>query len=150
MKTASWIILVLIGAATLLVSLNSLRRAYLSAQDRIGPATLSELSVGRPEVSIAIRARRATAAAFGAGFATLFLAIVLVPYRRGDVWAWWALAAGMIVVSGLTLLRVLFLDIRLGGPDAATGASSARGTLIQLAVVAAGLALGIGRLKGKG
>lgn len=106
MKTASWIILVLIGAATLLLSLNSLRIAYSSAQDRIGPATLTELSQGRPELATAIRARRATAASYAAGFCTLFLAIVLVPYRRGDVWAWWALAAGMVVLAGLLLLRV--------------------------------------------
>ena len=89
MKTASWIILVVVGALTLLGNLVSLGIAYGSALDQIGPATLAELSVGRPEVAIAVRARRGTAAAYGAGFATLFLAITLGPYRRGDVWAWW-------------------------------------------------------------
>jgi hypothetical protein len=145
MKTASWIILMLIGAATLLVSLNSVRRAYGSAQDRIGPATLTELSEGRPEVATAIRARRATAAAYATGFCTLFLAIVLFPYRRGDVWAWWALAAGMTVVAALLLLRVPLLGIPLGALEAGT----ARAGLIQLGVVAAGLALGAGRFKRK-
>lgn len=145
MKTASWIILVLVGAATLLLSLNSLRIAYGSAQDRIGPASLTELSVGRPEVATAVRARRATAAAYAAGFATLFLAIALGPYRRGDVWAWWALAAGMTVVSGLILLRVPFLGIELG----TSGAGTARGSIIQWVVVSAGLALGAGRFRGK-
>ena len=40
-----------------------------------GPATITELAAGRPEVATAVKARRATAAAYGAGFATLFLAI---------------------------------------------------------------------------
>src|SRR5437879_2347278 len=138
MKTASWIILVVVGALTLLGSLFSLGLAYSSARDQIGPASLTELSVGRPEVATAVRARRATAAAYAAGFATLFLAITLVPYRRGDVRAWWALAGGTLVVSVLILLRVPFLGIRLGAPAA----------VVQLVVAGLGLALGAGRLGG--
>ena len=138
MKTASWIILVVVGALMLLGSLVSLGIGYGSTQDQIGPASLAELSVGRPEVATAVRARRATAAAYAAGFATLFLAITLGPYRRGDVWAWWALAAGTLVVSVLILLRVPFLGVRLGAPAA----------LVQLAGVGLGLALGAGRMRG--
>lgn len=142
MKTASWVILVVVGALTLLGSLGSLVLAYSSARDQIGPASLAELSVGRPEVATAVRARRATAAAYAAGFATLFLATTLGPYRRGDVWAWWALLAGTLVVSVLILLRVPFLGIRPG----ATG--TALTTLIQLILVGLALALGAGRLGG--
>jgi len=146
MKTASWIILVAVGALMLLGSLVSLGIAYGSARDQIGSASLSELSVGGPEVATAVRARRATAAAYAAGYATLFLAITLGPYRRGEVWAWWALTAGTLVVSVLILLRVPFLGIRLGAPAAVTGAGTALTTLVQLVVVALGLALGAGRL----
>ena len=148
MKTASWIILAVVGALTLLGSLFSLGMAYVSLQDQIGSASLTELSVGRPEVAIAVRARRATAAAYGAGFATLFLAIALGPFRRGDVWAWWALLAGALVVSVLILLRVPFLGVNLGTPSAGTGAGTALTTLVQLGVVGLGLALGAGRLRG--
>jgi hypothetical protein len=136
MKTASWIILVVVGALTLLGGLASLGVAYGSARDQIGPASLAELSGGRPEVATAVRARRATAAAYAAGFATLFLAITLGPYRRGDRWAWWALLAGTLVVSVLVLLRVPFLDTRLGAAAA----------ILQLVVAGLGLALGAGRL----
>jgi hypothetical protein len=146
MKRTSWIILVVVGALTLLGSLFSLGLAYGSASDQIGPTSLAELSVGRPDVATAVRARRATAAAYGAGFATLFLTITLGPYRRGDVWAWWALAAGTLVVSVLILLRVPFLGIRLGAPGAVTGAGTALSSLVQLVVVGIGLALGAGRL----
>ena len=99
-------------------------------------------------MATAVRARRATAAAYAAGFATLFLAITLVPYRRGEVWAWWALSAGTLVVSVLILLRVPLLGIRLGAPAAVTWAGTALTTLVQLAVVALGLAFGAGRLRG--
>jgi len=149
MKNASWIILTLAGGLTLLGSLVSLGIAYGSVQDQIGPATLAELSVGRPAVAIAVRARRATAAAYGAGFATLFLAITLGPYRRGDVWSWWALFAGILVVSGLILLRVPLLGIQLGTAAAVTGAGTALAIIIQLAVAGLGLALGMRRLGGK-
>ena len=149
MKNASWIILTLTGGLTLLGSLVSLGIAYGSVQDQIGRATLAELSVGRPDVAIALRARRATAAAYGAGFATLFLAITLGPYRRGDVWAWWALFAGILVVSGLILLRVPLLGIQLGTAAAVTGAGTALASIIQLAVAGLGLALGMRRLGGK-
>ena len=148
MKTASWIILVIVGALTLAASLGSLGIAYGSAPDQIGPASLTELSVGRPEVATAIRSRRATAAAFAAGFATLFLIITIVPYRRGEVWAWWALAAATLVVSVLILLRVPVLGVHLASSAATTGAGTAMGTIVQLVVVGVGLALGAGRLRG--
>ena len=147
MKTASWIILVAVGSLTLLGSLFSAGLAYsMSAQDKIGPATLAELSAWKPDLAIAVRARRATAAAYGAGFATLFLAITIGPYRRGDVWAWWALSAGMLVVSVLIILRVPFLGIDLGTPFAVTGAGTALTNLAQLVLVVVALALDAGRL----
>lgn len=148
MKTASWIILVVVGALTLVGSVGSLGIAYGSAQDQIGPASLTELSVGKPEVATAIRARRATAAAFAAGFATLFLIITIVPCRRGEVWAWWALATATLVVSVLILLRVPLLGVHLGASAATAGAGTAMGTIIQLVVVGVGLALGAGCLRG--
>jgi hypothetical protein len=151
MKTSSWVILLVAGALTLLGSLASVGIAYFSfVEDQIGPASLTELSAGRPEVATAVRARRATAGAYGAGFATLFLAIILGPYRRGDVWAWWALLAGMLVVSVLILLRVPFLGINLGAASAVTGAGTALSSLVQLGVVGLGLALGAGRLRAGG
>jgi hypothetical protein len=139
MKTASWIILIVAGGLMLLASLFSLGRAYSSAGDEIGGASLTELSAGRPEVETALRARRATAAAFAAGFATFLLATTLGPYRRGDVWAWWAIAAATVVVVALVLLRVPLLGTRSG-----TGAA-----VVQLVVVGVGLVLGAGRLGGR-
>ncbi len=144
MKTASWALLALIGFATLSLSLLSAARAYGTYVDRVGGVKASELSAGRPEVETAIRARRATAAAYGAGFGALFLLISIGPYRRGDVWAWWALFVGMLTVSAVVLLRVPLLGTGLGG---SFGGGTASGALTQLGVVGVGLALGAGRLR---
>src|SRR5437016_5902131 len=103
MKTASWILLALAGALTLLLSLVSVGRAYGTYRDQIGPASLSDLSAGRPEVETAVRSRRATAAAYGAGFGMLVLLLAVGSYRRGAVCAWWALMLGMLVVLFLVL-----------------------------------------------
>jgi hypothetical protein len=147
MKTMSWILLTLVGALTLFGSVASLVIAYGTDRDQIGPASLSELSAGRPDVATAIRARRATAAAYGVGFATLFLVIVLGPYRRGEVWAWWALLSGMVTVSVLIILRVAFLSVQLSTPSAVTGAGTALSSILQLLIVVLGLALDAGRLR---
>ena len=144
MKTASWVLLALAGVATLLLSLVSAARAYGTYNDSIGGVSVSQLSAGRPDVETAVRSRRATAAAYSAGFATLFLLISVGPYRRGDVWAWWALLVGMLLVSVLILLRVPLLGTGLSGP---IGGGTARGSLTQLLMVGVGLALGAGRLR---
>ncbi|PYQ11937.1 MAG: hypothetical protein DMF80_20095 [Acidobacteria bacterium] len=138
MKTASWILIAIAAGLTLLGGLVSLGVAYGSTRDQIGPASLGELSGASPGVGTAVRARRATAAAYAAGFGTLLLAITLGPYRRGDLWAWWAILAGVVVESVLSMLRVPFLGTRArAGP-----------ALLQLVVVGVGLALGAGRLRG--
>ncbi len=128
MRIASWVLLALVGGLTLLASLGSSWVAYQTGQDQIGPVSLSELAGGRPEVATAIRARRGTAAAYAAGFATLFLFIVLGPYRRGDVWGWWALLVGALVVALLSLARIPLLGTRAG--------AAAGGVLIAVVVVA--------------
>lgn len=144
MKTASWVLLAFAGVATLAISLVSVERAYGTYNDHVGGVSVRELSAGRPEIETALRARRATAAAYSAGFAALFLLICVGPYRRGEVWAWWALLVGILVVSLLILLRLPVLGTGLGG---AAGGGTASGTLLQLALVGAGLALGAGRLR---
>ena len=138
MRTASWVILAIVAALTMLGSMASCNIAYRGAGDeQIGSETLSQVTAGNPQRATALRARRGTAAAYAAGFAALFLAITIGPYRRGDAWAWWALLAGTVVMSAMILLRVPLLDTRLGA-----GAG-----LITLVVVGLALALDAGRLR---
>ena len=141
MKTASWVPLAVVGALMLLGSFASLYTAYSKSsgpRDALGPgATVEDVKAWRPDVAIAIRARRATAAAFAAAYAVLFLAVVLGPYRRGDAWSWWALLAAALTLGILIAARVPALGTRLG---AGTG-------LVQLAVVIVALLLDVRRLR---
>ncbi len=138
LKMLSWILLALVGALTLFSALASVSVAYFQADDPMGGVMpLSELAGDRADVATVIRARRGTAAAFGAGYGLLFLIITLVPYRRGDVWAWWTLLIATVVVSGMILLRNPMLGTNLG-----LGAAN-----IPLAVCIVALLLDVSRLK---
>ena len=137
LRMVSWILLTLVGALTLVGSLASMGVAYFSEDDQIGPVTLAELAGDRNDVRTALQARRGTAAAFGAGYAILFLIITLVPYRQGQVWAWWAILIVTVVVNGIILMRVVSLGTNLG-----LGAAT-----IPLAVCVIALLLDVGRLQ---
>lgn len=137
MRTISWVLLMIVAVLILIGSLASATLAYRGGEDQIGPITLEQLTAGQPEVAAALRARRGTAAAFAAAYAVLLLFVVLVPYRRGDKWSWWAILAAALTAGVLILLRIPFLDITLG---------SAAGAL-QLGVVLIALLLDFKRLR---
>lgn len=107
MKKASWILLAIVGSLLLLVSFASTGLAY-RGEYGIGPqqVKIGEVADGRADVLIGLRGIRGTSAAYAAGFAAMFLAIVLGPYKRGDVWAWWALLAAIVLVVAISLLRI--------------------------------------------
>jgi hypothetical protein len=88
MKKASWILLTVVGVAITLLSLVSVVHAYRTRDDYgIGGSRVSKVARGDAGVATALRGIRGTSAAYGAAYGVLFLAIVLGPYRRGDVWA---------------------------------------------------------------
>ncbi len=78
MKKASWVVLCVPGLLILLFSLLSAVNAYWRNWG-IGPTTLTKIEMVAPGTEVALRGSRATAAAFGVGFAVLFLSIVLGP-----------------------------------------------------------------------
>jgi len=137
LRMVSVVLLTLLGAVTLLGSLASVANAFSRGPDLIGPVSIEELAAGRGDLEVALRGRRVTAAAFAAGYALLFLAVVLVPYRRGDVWAWWALFVTSLVLGGIILLRLPLLGLGLG---AAVGWT-------QLVLGCGALMLDVGRLR---
>ncbi len=140
LRTASTVLLGLAGTLVLLVSLISANLAY-RGQYQIGATTdVQDVAPGRPEIEVALRAIRGTSAAYAAGFAALFLAIVFGPYRRGDRWAWWALLGGTGVILVISLARVPLLGVAMG--RAGTGAA-----LVQTGVMVLGLLLDVRRLR---
>ncbi|HLA77702.1 MAG TPA: hypothetical protein VJU18_09005 [Vicinamibacteria bacterium] len=135
MKTASWVILTVLGVAVLGLSLLSAGVAYGSDWP-IGPSTLLGLDAAVPGVGAALRGARGTAAGFAAAWAVLFLTIVLGPYRRRETWAWWGILASATVLAAILGLRVPLVGSRLG---AGTG-------LTLWIVVVVGLLFDAGRL----
>ena len=113
---ASWMILLVVAAAALLMSFNSLRVAYGSAPDRLSEGvTLDQVrEVGGEEAVKAFRGRRATAATWAIGYMLLMLVVVLGPYRRGERWAWWALLISMGLSQVLSLARAPLLGTSQG------------------------------------
>jgi hypothetical protein len=115
MKKASWIVLTVAGVGLILLSLVSAGHAYNTSDNyRIAGTSVREVAAGREAVASGLRGIRGTSAAFATAYGVLFLAIVLGPYRRGEVWAWWALFAGSATVLAVILPRIPFLDTTLG------------------------------------
>ncbi len=138
MTTVSWILLALVAFLIILGGLGSTGAAYFgdgSADVIVGTTSLSDLPIDR-EVANALRGRRGTAAALALGFGVLLMAVTLGPYRRGAVWAWWAILASTGVTAGVILLRVPTLGI-------VQGTYSVVGFLLVLAA----LLLDAGRLR---
>ena len=141
MKKASWILLTVLGVAITFFSLVSAVHAYWKDDDYgIGDSKVSRVAGGDAGVATALRGIRGTSAAFGAAYGVLFLAVVLGPYRRGDVWAWKALLVAGLTQCVLVLLRIPILGTQLG--------VSAAETSVVLLVV--GLLLDVGRMRGGG
>ena len=131
MKKASWIFLGLVGVLLALGSLISMSVAYLQppSNDIVVSASIAQLAAGDEAVETALRGRRGTAAGFAFAFAALYLMVVVGPYRRGDVWAWWALLVSVLALTASVLLRIPTLGTTLG---VATPVALLIGTLIGL------------------
>jgi hypothetical protein len=139
LRTASWVLLTVVGAITLLISLVSANLAY-RGEYPIGGTPVAQVAAGRPEILTALRGIRGTSAAYGAGFAVLFLATVLGPYRKGDKGAWWAILAGASIVVLVTAARVPLFGIPFG--SGGSGPAATQGAVILLALL-----LDVGRLR---
>jgi hypothetical protein len=142
LRTTSWILLTVLGALVLVGSLASAGLAYSRGEYPIGTVPLTEVAAGREGVATALRAIRGTSAAYAAGYAVLFLVIVTGPYRRGEVWAWWAILGGALAIGLVGVARVPLLGVpfgQLGSGPAFT----------QTAVVVVALLLDVKRLKAK-
>ena len=137
MKTASWVILTIVGTLVLLASLISAWLAYGGSDYPIGPMSLADIAAAHAGVGAAMRGIRGTSAAYAAAYGVLFLAITLGPYRRREVWAWWAILGGVAALTIVTALRLPALGVGLG----------IGGALIQLVLVVVGLLLDVARLR---
>lgn len=140
MVKASWIIITIVAVLTLAAGLGSLGVAYFGKDDQFGQGgvKLSDVAKERPELTAAVRSRRATSAVYAVGWATFLLFVTLTPYRRGEKWAWWAILTATVVPGALSALRIPLIGTQLGVAPA----------LAQAGAVVLGLLLDVRRLKG--
>jgi hypothetical protein len=137
LRTVSWALLALVGVLVLLVSLVSANLAYRGDYP-VGGVSIGEIASGRDAVLEGLRGARGTAAGWAAAWAALFLAVVLGPYRRGDVATWWGILVSAVVLGAVVGARVLFLRSPAGVSTAVT----------LLVVVLVALLLDVRRLAG--
>jgi len=127
---ASWVILLIVSGAIVLLSAESLWIAYTGGQDGLtSEYTLTQIGEqGGDQAVKAFRGRRATAATWALGYALLAIAVIWTPYRRGEKWAWWALLASLGVSQFLSLGRAIML--------ATTGGTAAPAILLAFVLLA--------------
>ena len=129
--------LAVVAALVLVGSTVSAGLAYSVRPYPIGPASIDEVAAGRAAVGTALRGIRGTAAAYAAAYGALLLCVVLGPYRRGEVWSWWAILVAALMLFVFAAARQPLLATTLGIAAPA----------IHLAVVTLALLLDGGRLK---
>src|SRR6185436_17684693 len=117
---SSWIVLLTLSVLITLASMGSLGNAYFGARDNLTATVgLDEINTIGGEAAVdAFKGRRATAAtwAFACGLLSSF--VVLVPYRRGERWSWWALLIAIGLSQLLSMARALTLGTTVGAGSA--------------------------------
>jgi hypothetical protein len=139
--TVGWVLLLLMAAALTLLSINSTYLPLVSRPDDVTQSvTINDIGAKTsPEVATALRGRRVTAATWALAYGLMLWAVLLVPYRRGERWAWWAILLSLVVSQLLSLARIPMLDTQQG--------AAASAILIGMALV--GLLLGARHVFGK-
>ena len=139
--TVGWVLLLLMAAALTLLSINSTYLPLAARPDDItSSVTLDDIGAKTsPEVATALRGRRVTAATWALAYGIMLWGVLLVPYKRGERWAWWAILLSIVVSQLLSLARIPMLDTQQG--------AAASAILIGIALV--GLLLGARHVFGK-
>lgn len=112
----SWVILLVVSGAIVLFSAQSLWIAYTGGADSLtSEYTLTQIGEqGGDQAVKAFRGRRATAATWAMGYALLAIAVIWIPYRRAEKWAWWALFVSLALSQFLSLGRAIMLATTAG------------------------------------
>jgi hypothetical protein len=111
----SWVLLLLLAGLITFGSVTSAMSALGKRPDALNSSyTVEQLETEHPDAAISVRARRVTAATWALAYSILIFCIVLVPYRRGERWAWWALLLSLGISQAISLARVLGLGTTQG------------------------------------
>ena len=112
----SWVILLVVTVAIVLLSAQSLWVAYSGGPDSLTTEyTLTQIGEQGGEQAVkAFRGRRATAATWALGYGLLAVAVIWMPYRRAEKWAWWAVFLSVGLSQLLSLARAIALGTTVG------------------------------------
>lgn len=112
----SWVILLVVSVAIILLSVQSVWIAYTGGADSLTREyTLTQIGEqGGDQAVKAFRGRRATAATWALGYALLAVAVIWIPYRRGEKWAWWAVLLSVGLSQFMSLGRAIMLGTTVG------------------------------------
>ena len=116
----SWVILLVVSVLIALASAGSLIQGYSKTDENLTRdySTVQMKEQGGEEAFKAFKARRVTAATWALAYALLAIAVTLVPYRRGEQWAWWALLVAIGVSQILSMARAVTLMTTAGAGTA--------------------------------
>src|SRR4028119_1150081 len=116
-----WVLLLLLAAALTLLSINSTYIPFVSRPDGVtSTVTIDDIGAKTsPEVATALRGRRVTAATWALAYALMLWGVLLVPYKRGERWAWWAILLSIVISQLLSLARIPMLDTQQGAAASA-------------------------------
>ncbi len=117
--TIGWVMLLILGLLMVLGGLESLVFAYRGGNEALAGISLQELAKISPELPVALRGRRATAASLAMTGGMLIAWIAATAYRRGEKWALWALLSAVGLGAVLSVLRISTLGTRAGTSTAA-------------------------------
>jgi len=139
--TVGWVLLLLMATALTLLSINSTYIPLTAQPDGVtSSVTINDIGAKTsPEVATALRGRRVTAATWALAYGLLLWGVLLVPYRRGERWAWWAILISIVISQLLSLARIPMLDTQQGAAASA----------ILLGIALVGLLLGARHVFGK-
>jgi len=139
--TVGWVLLLLLATALTLLSINSTYLPLVSRPDGVtSSVTIDDIGAKTsPEVATALRGRRVTAATWALAYGLMLWGVLLVPYKRGERWAWWTILLSIVVSQLLSLARIPMLNTQQG--------AAASAILIGMALV--GLLLGARHVFGK-
>lgn len=117
----SWVLLSVLALAFFSASVLSTRNAYGSGQEHFASVSTQQIR-SLPDGDQAVKAlkgRRLTAATFAMAYSILMGFVILVPYRQGQRWAWWALLVSMGLPELLSLARIPVIGTNSGESVAA-------------------------------
>ncbi len=110
----AWVLLLIMGLLMILGGTESMIVAFRGANETIAGTTSQALSAINPDLPGALHGRRLTAATYALSCGLFVVWITMVPFRRREKWAWYALLCSVGLGSTLSALRAPLMGIRTG------------------------------------